>query len=319
MNTSISLAQPRWLPTTRGVGRASLKRSARFPLLLVAAHIPLGLLLQTTVVASTAHAILTFAVGLSCVLQKRERMERVAYVGAYIAGAEVLWRMTGAGIPWEFGKYAISTIFIIAMLLHRPIKLPALPLIFFALLVPSMALTLLSGSTVAQIRDSLSFYMMGPFTLTISACFFANLKLTPDRMQKLFIALICPVLAIALLTLFGTLTLRTLASPRNRISRRVEALVLTRCQMFSVSGIDCFSLCLEPPRRISCSAFNARCAGLLHCAVRLNLLSRGSIRRCRRSSNRRPLSYPGSTLPYQGHRFGCAHSGNDLLHRGAEA
>src|SRR2546430_7771451 len=45
----------------------------------------------------------------------RSRIDRVVYAAAYIAGSEVLWRMCGAAVFWESGKYAVILIFAIAL------------------------------------------------------------------------------------------------------------------------------------------------------------------------------------------------------------
>jgi hypothetical protein len=180
------------------------------PYVLISVHLPLGMLLYKNPLASTAHAVLTLAIGLFFVLHSRLQADRVAYLGAYIVGAEVLWRMTGAVIPWEFGKYGTSGIFILALMVRAHNNLPKLPIVFFALLLPSVALTFVGSESSLDIRNRLSFYMSGPFALMVSSCFFANIKLSVSQMQKLFLALICPSLSIATITLFSTLSASTL-------------------------------------------------------------------------------------------------------------
>src|SRR5690606_39251572 len=55
---------------------------------------------------STAHALLTVLIGVM-IAGSRAPLIHVAYVSSYIVGAELFWRMAGANIFWETGKYAL--------------------------------------------------------------------------------------------------------------------------------------------------------------------------------------------------------------------
>src|SRR5262245_60410610 len=73
--------------------------------LVVIVHAPLAILMKGSPRLATIHALGALALGLWWAGPGR-RFDRVAYVGAYITGAEVLWRMCDAYVVWEFGKYA---------------------------------------------------------------------------------------------------------------------------------------------------------------------------------------------------------------------
>lgn len=167
-------------------------------------HIPLVLLMHRVPMVATIHALAALFIGLSCALFSR-RLEWAAYSGAYIVGSEVLWRMMKAQVFWEFGKYAIALIFIVAILRNRTVRdLTLLPFLFFALLLPSIWLTFASAP-VLDLREQLSFNLSGPFALMVSVWFFSGLKLTTAQLQRLLLALIGPALGIAVSTLSGVL------------------------------------------------------------------------------------------------------------------
>src|SRR5467141_723535 len=71
--------------------------------IFLAAHIPLALLMSKFESVASVHMITTLGIGLWWVATD-DRLERIAYIGAYIVGAEVLWRMTNALAFWEIGK-----------------------------------------------------------------------------------------------------------------------------------------------------------------------------------------------------------------------
>ena len=168
------------------------------------AHLPLALLMYGLPALATLHAIATLALGLWWAGTGR-RPERVAYVGAYITGAEVIWRMAQAQLFWEFGKYATAAICVVTILRARKLKRPALPFLYFVLLLPSAVLPMANLDS-ATLQSYLSFNLSGPLALMLSAWFFSRLQLSTAHLRQLFLVLIGPVLGIASITLFATLT-----------------------------------------------------------------------------------------------------------------
>ncbi|MEX0878332.1 MAG: O-antigen ligase family protein [Thermoanaerobaculia bacterium] len=124
------------------------------------------------------------------------RWERVACVGAYIAGAEVFWRMKRADISWEFGKYALALIFLIALVRFGRLPKNGFPIAYFLLLLPSAILTFL-GVDAAEARGYLSFNLSGPLALTLSTLFFSALRLTRAEMRWVYVCLLAPIVSIA--------------------------------------------------------------------------------------------------------------------------
>lgn len=194
--------------TMNGVYEERTTRARRagwlIALALVAAHIPLAILMRQFSPLATAHAVAVLAAGLGLALLSRRPMQ-VGYVGAYIVGCEVLWRMSNATIFWEFGKYAIIVIFIVALLRAPRLRLPGLPFVYFALLLPSVALTFMQ-LPLRDAQQQISFNLSGPLALAVAAWFFSHLKLDGAQLGKMFVALLAPLAGIACVTLYGTLT-----------------------------------------------------------------------------------------------------------------
>lgn len=182
------------------------------------AHVPLALAMREYPGIGLLHALAALVLGFWWTTTN-SRPERVAYVAAYITGAEVLWRMTHAPVFWESGKYAVVALFIVSLVVRRRLKPPALPLLYFALLLPSVVLAagMMDFDTA---RQQLSFNLSGPLALMVSAWFFSQLELSREKILQLFFALIAPVLGVVSLALFSTLTSPELqfTSAANRIS-----------------------------------------------------------------------------------------------------
>lgn len=170
---------------------------------IMAAHVVLGFVMIHNRDWSTLHALITLSLGLWCAINGK--LKHVAFVGCYIVGAEVFWRMNKAVVPWEFGKYALSFVFLTALVSTRRIRGPYLPLLYFLLLIPSIWLT---GWAVgpSETKDFVSFNLSGPFALFVSAWFFSHLRLTAKEIQQLLLAVVGPVVSIVTIAAFRTVT-----------------------------------------------------------------------------------------------------------------
>src|SRR5690242_13274041 len=80
-------------------------------------HVVLALLMQRLPMFGLLHALGTVAIGV--LIAARRPLHETAYVVAYIAGSEVLWRMTRAGVFWEYGKYAVALVCLVALVRVR--------------------------------------------------------------------------------------------------------------------------------------------------------------------------------------------------------
>ena len=181
------------------------------PLALVlffGAHVPLALLMQKYNDIATIHAVATLVIGLWWAVS-RSRPDRAIYVCAYITGAEVLWRMVSTNVFWEFGKYTVAAICIVGILRERRLRPPIPILIYFLLLLPSAGMVL-ADNDLLRARNDISFNLSGPFTLMISAWFFSRQMLSKQTVLRLFAALIGPVVGISSITLYATMTARSI-------------------------------------------------------------------------------------------------------------
>lgn len=201
MNTYSATIQP---ANPRALSAPKSAASTLGPILFVAVHVPLALLIRHSALAATIHAVATLLVALVVVIQPY-KVERVAYVCAYIAGAEVLWRMAGASILWEVGKYAVSALFLLAIFRSRRLSAPALPFLYFGLLLPSVV-PLLYDPTLTTLRKDVSFNLSGPFSLMACTWFFSRLNISRRDLCKLLVVCLAPIVAIAAMAVLGIIS-----------------------------------------------------------------------------------------------------------------
>lgn len=186
----------------------------------IVGHAPLALLMHQSPNIGLLHAFIVLVGGLWWITVDR-RLERAAYVCAYIVGAEVLWRMTKTPIFWEFGKYSAIFVLLFALLRHRRLKVPILPIIYFALLLPSLMLTF-SSHGFTESRMQASFNLSGPLALMMTALYFSHVRLNQEQLQRILLVMVGPISGVATIALYSTLT--------------KTAIVFTNSSNFETSG-----------------------------------------------------------------------------------
>lgn len=201
-------ASPYNLPTGNAA-RDLVHKSGFLTVVFLLAHIPLALLMRQSSLLATGHALFVLAIGVVFALSNRS-LERVAALCAYIVGAEVLWRMSRVSLFWEYGKYALVLIVVLALFRRRSLGGSVLPLVYFLLLLPSAVLTITQLSTNAA-RMQISSNLSGPLALFICAWFGAQLYLNPTAIRQILISLVGPVLGIASIAVFGLATAETIS------------------------------------------------------------------------------------------------------------
>jgi hypothetical protein len=184
-------------------GRAA--REFSLIVLITLLHLPLGILLYNAGPLAMLHPLIVFATGLSWAVRKRIRMGQVALAMGYLIGSEVLWRMAKVPIPWEFGKYGPAVIIIVALLRRNSHRIPALPLVYFMVLLPSCVLTLLAFDVV-KAKDILSSNMSGPLLLLLSCWFFLNTRMSLPEVRRLCVSILIPLISVSCVTLFYTVS-----------------------------------------------------------------------------------------------------------------
>jgi len=193
------------------VVRRGLRERAKphFRLLTAATilHLPLGLFDYYAGSVALLHPAAVFGVGLYWALQRKVKLERVALAAGYLVGVEILWRMAQVPVFWEFGKYGSAMIMIVALLRRGRKKIPTMPLVYFAALLPACVLTFIQFDLSAA-KDTLSFNLSGPFFLFISCWFFSQIKVEPQQLKRLFEAFIVPLTSVAFVTLFFTIAIK---------------------------------------------------------------------------------------------------------------
>lgn len=181
------------------------ERAAFGPAFFLAANVPIALAVQRSPGLAMAHSLIVLVLGVAWTSLGTRTPDRVAYLAAYIVGCEVLWRMAGSPIGWEFGKYALILVLGIWMAQQKRLRGPTAATAYFALLLPSTVLTFMAVDELEQARQQIAFNLAGPFAVMMSVWFFAQVDLSPRQRRNVYVALIGPAVGIAAITVVATI------------------------------------------------------------------------------------------------------------------
>lgn len=198
------------LPRARRLIEGARSDRASWVATVLLAHAMLGILTVRYSAIVPLHALIVVPVAVWGAF--RWRPARIACLGAYIAGSEVLWRAEHAPLPYEVGKYLVVLVFGIALLRLRPrARLRPMPIVYFALLVPSTFIVLIDPTIPTHwAAMMMSFNLSGPFALCVSVLYLSQIRLTAVEFRAVLLAFLAPAVALAAMAMTATFTANNL-------------------------------------------------------------------------------------------------------------
>ncbi len=123
-----------------------------------------------------------------------DKQQQVFLACAYIAGAEVFFRMAKAYIFWETGKYAVIFYCLLGMT-YLGFKRDSAPyLLYFFFLLPAIAVSYNQLTYDIDFRKSVLFNLSGPFCLSVAAVFTFGRKVTQKQLMEILDYMVYPII-----------------------------------------------------------------------------------------------------------------------------
>ena len=158
-------------------------------------HLLIGLAVFFVPLVSKLYAIFIILVGYRYVILRKNANNEALYVAAYLVGAEVFLRMTEGNFFEQFSKYGVMSVLIIGMF-YRGFSKNALPYwIFGLLLLPGIFLAFFTLNFETDLRKAITFNIIGPITLMVSAIYCYQRKITFDQIKIIINMLAYPLMA----------------------------------------------------------------------------------------------------------------------------
>lgn len=144
---------------------------------------------------SKLYAILIVVVGFRYVVRTKNTNNEALYVAAYVVGAEVFLRMTQGNFFEQYAKYVVMAVLILGMLYRGISKHSWIYAVFGLLLVPGVILSFFSLNYDTDIRKAITFNIVGPVTLMVSAIYCYQRKITFKQVLNIIDLLAYPLMA----------------------------------------------------------------------------------------------------------------------------
>ncbi|WP_081483400.1 O-antigen ligase family protein [Gillisia marina] len=161
---------------------------------------------------------------------------------AYIAGAEVFYRMNGAMVFYETGKYSVILFLLIGMF-YKGTSAKSIPFwIYLLILIPGIVMASITLDYDVVFRKAIAFNLSGPVCLGVSALYCYYKKISKNQFQTIIIMLLLPLIAnMAYLFIFTPTIGEALRSGTN--SNYVASGGYGPNQISTVMGLGAFLLC----------------------------------------------------------------------------
>src|SRR5688500_7316306 len=185
-----------------GAGVETVERSVGTVAALLVVHAMLAVAMKNSATLATIHSGVTI---LTTLLVASFALRRcwIVCAAAYIVGAEVLWRMCGAGGPWELGKYGVTVVLLVGLVRMRQYVLTPAALLYAALLVPG-AIVAAANTLYMPLLPRLTTHLSGPLALAMCLMFFNNCRLTGQELNRVLMALAIPISSVCFVAARGT-------------------------------------------------------------------------------------------------------------------
>ena len=164
-------------------------------LLLIGLHIAIGFGLYYIPLFPKIYGFAILIGGIYYVINSQNRNNEVLYASAYIVGSEVLLRMTGGNINYEFSKYGVIIFMLIGMYYKGVSKHAAAYWIFLLFLLPCIFIATYSLKYTTDLQNKISFNTSGPFCLGITSLYCYTRKVTFKQLNEILLFIGLPIIA----------------------------------------------------------------------------------------------------------------------------
>jgi hypothetical protein len=174
-----------------------MKQEEQSYLYLILFHVAIGVVIFLFPFTAKIYGYSMFILGAYYVIKTQNKNNEALMAAAYIAGAEVLLRMTGGNISYEFSKYGVA-LFILMGMYFSGFSKGAVPYwLFLLLLVPGVVISTFVLNFDTNVKNSIAFNISGPVCLAVASLYTYRRKITLEQMNSLLLCIALPILSCA--------------------------------------------------------------------------------------------------------------------------
>ncbi len=172
-----------------------MKKEELLYLYLVLFHVGIGMAVFFVPFSSKLYGYAIFILGAYYIVKTQNKNNEALLAAAYVVGSEVLLRMTGGNISYEFSKYGVM-LFVCMGAYFSGFSRSAIPYWFFLLLlVPSVVLSTFVLNFDTNLRTTIAFNISGPVCLGIVSLYTFRRRISIGDMNSLLLCMGLPIVS----------------------------------------------------------------------------------------------------------------------------
>jgi hypothetical protein len=172
-----------------------MKKEEQSYLYLILLHVAIGIMVYVLPFTAKLYGFSILILGTYFVVKTQNRNHQALMVAAYITGSEVLLRMTGGNISYEFSKYGVIIFLFIGMYFSGLSKGATPYWLFLLLLVPSVVISTFVLDFDTNIRTTIAFNISGPVCLALASLYTYRRKIALDQINNILLSLGLPIIS----------------------------------------------------------------------------------------------------------------------------
>ncbi len=185
-----------------------MKKEDRVYLFLILLHAVLGMLVFIVPFAAKIYGYAIFLIGIYYITKTQNVNDECLQVAAYVVGSEIILRMTGGNISYEFSKYEVI-IFLIYGMYFKGFSRSAFPYWFFLLLlVPGVIMSTFVLNFNSNINNAIGFNISGPVCLAFASLYTYRRKISLTQMNSILLCVGLPIVTCTVYLIFYTPNVR---------------------------------------------------------------------------------------------------------------
>ncbi len=171
-------------------------------------HIIIGVLVYVIKPFAFVYFLAVVAYFVLQILRTGNKNNEALMAAAYIAGAEVFFRMSNAVPIYEAGKYSVISFMLIGLFLSGASRKSGVYWIYIFLLLPSVLVASITLDLGTDVKKAVFFNLSGPVCLGVSALYCVDRRITYTQISNLTKWVILPIVAMSIYIALGTPDLR---------------------------------------------------------------------------------------------------------------
>jgi hypothetical protein len=172
-----------------------MTKEERFYFYLILSHVAIGLMIFIIPFTAKLYGYSIFIMGAYFVIKTQNRNNEALMAAAYIAGSEVLLRMTGGNISYEFSKYGVMIFVFMGMYYSGFSKRATSYWIFLLLLVPGVVISTFVLDFDTNVRTTIAFNISGPVCLAVASLYTYRRTIALEQVNNILLSMGLPIIS----------------------------------------------------------------------------------------------------------------------------